>query len=306
MGVTKFKMNRRVQHKLNTAKEFEADGKFLHAIQIYNSLISEYPGFIEAYINLADIYQANGSIESAEKILKSILVERPDNSEIKLYLSQFYMQNKNWTKALELLSKLSSKDPFIAYLNGYCHFKLGNYDIAKLFFLGFISTDEEPELVFEAYFLLAKTEFELEQYESSLKYAKKAQIMYNDHWDLNLLIAKNYFYLGMFTHASDSISKGIKLKSDEPVVYEWAGKINMKLDNFIKARNYFQKQIELKEKITSGDYTFLAEACLKSGKLKEALGFYDTAIKMDPKNISAIKGKEFTNQLLSKNLASDA
>ena len=83
------------------------------------------------------------------------------------------------------------------------------------------------------------------------------------------------------------------------MLFEWAGKINMKLDNFVKAKNYFQKQIELKDKITSGDYTFLAEACLKSGKLKEALGFYDTAIKMDPKNISAIKGKEYTNQLLT-------
>jgi hypothetical protein len=27
---------------------------------------------------------------------------------------------------------------------------------------------------------------------------------------------------------------------------------------------------------------------------------------MDPKNISAIKGKEYTNQLLTNNLASDA
>ena len=299
-------MNRRIEHKLNTAKEFEAEGKFLHATQIYHSLISEYPDNIEAYINLADVYQSTGDIESSVKVLKSILVKQPDNNEIKLYLSQFYMQNKEWSNALELLSKLSSKDPFIAYLSGYCQFKLANYEIAKLFFLSFITSDEEPELVFEAYFLLAKTEFELDQYESSLKYARKAEIMYNNHWELSLLIAKNYFCLGMFTHASDIILKGIKLKSDEPMLYEWAGKINMKLDNFVKARNYFQKQIELKDKITSGDYTFLAEACLKSGKLKEALGFYDTAIKIDPRNISAIKGKEYTNQLLTNNLASDA
>ena len=299
-------MNRRIEHKLNTAKEFEAEGKFLHAAQIYHSLISEYPDHIEAYINLADIYQSIGNIESSVKILKSILIKQPDNNEIKLYLSQFYMQNKEWSNALELLSKLSSKDPFVAYLRGYCHFKLSNYEIARLFFLSFITSDEETELVFEAYFLLAKTEFELEQFESSLKYARKAEVMYNNHWELSLLMAKNYFCLGMFTHASDIILKGIKLKSDEPMLYEWAGKINMKLDNFVKARNYFQKQIELKDKITSGDYTFLAEACLKSGKLKEALGFYDTAIKIDPRNISAIKGKEYTNQLLTNNLASDA
>ena len=299
-------MDHTLQHKLNTAKEFETEGKFLHAIQIYHSLISEFPGHIEAYINLADLYQMNGQNKSAEKVLKQILAEQPENNEIKLYLAQFFMQNKEWLKALQLLSGLSSEEPFVSYLNGYCYFKLSNYEKARLFFLNFITSDEEPELVYEAYYLLAKTEFELNQFENSLKYAKKAGYMYNNHWELSLLIAKNYFSLEMFAHASDSILKGLKQKKEEAVLYEWAGKINMKLDNFVKARTYFQKHIELKEKTTSGDYAYLAEACLKSGKLNEALDFYDTAIKLDPKNFSAQKGKEYTNQLLTKNLASDA
>ncbi len=293
-------MDRRIQHKLNTAKEFEAEGKYLHAIQIYHSLISEYPDNVEAYINLADMYQVNGQTKNAEKILNSILSKQPDNNEIKLYLAQFFMQNKNWGKALDLLSGLSSKDPFVAYLNGYCHFKLADYEHAKLYFLSFIASHEEPELIYEAYFLLSKTEFELNQFENSLKYAKKSEVMYNNYWELQLLKAKNYYRLGMFTHASDAILKGMKLNREEAILFEWAGKINMKLDNFVKAKNYFQKQIELKEKITSGDYTFLAEACMKSGKLREALNFYDTAIKMDPQNVSALKGKEYTNQLFNK------
>lgn len=293
-------MDHRIQHKLNTAKEFEAEGKYLHAIQIYHSLISEFPDSVEAYINLADMYQVGGYSESAEKILRSILLKQPENNEIKLYLSQFFMQNKNWEKAIDLLSDLSTKDPFVAYLNGYCHFKLADYEQAKLFLLSFIASNEEPELIYEAYFLLSKTEFELNQYENSLKYVKKSEVMYNNHWELHLLKAKNYYRLDMFTHASDAILKGIKLNREEAILYEWAGKINMKLDNFVKAKNYFQKQIELKEKITSGDYTFLAEACMKSGKLTEALNFYDTAIKMDPQNVSALKGKEYTSQLFNK------
>jgi len=290
-------MDRRIQHKLNTAKEFEAEGKYLHAIQIYHSLISEYPDNVEAYINLADMYQVNGQTKNAEKILNSILSKQPDNNEIKLYLAQFFMQNKNWGKALD---RLSSKDPFVAYLNGYCHFKLADYEHAKLYFLSFIASHEEPELIYEAYFLLSKTEFELNQFENSLKYAKKSEVMYNNYWELQLLKAKNYYRLGMFTHASDAILKGMKLNREEAILFEWAGKINMKLDNFVKAKNYFQKQMELKETITSGDYAFLAEACMKSGKLREALNFYDTAIKMDPQNVSALKGKEYTNQLFNK------
>jgi cytochrome c-type biogenesis protein CcmH/NrfG len=44
---------------------------------------------------------------------------------------------------------------------------------------------------------------------------------------------------------------------------------------------------------------------LKSGKLNEALNFYNTAIKLDPKNKLALEGKGTTNDLLNNKLASD-
>ena len=42
-----------------------------------------------------------------------------------------------------------------------------------------------------------------------------------------------------------------------------------------------------------------------SGELKEALVFFDTAIKIDPRNILALKGKEKTNNLINKKIVSD-
>jgi tetratricopeptide (TPR) repeat protein len=299
------KLDYKYQHKLKTAKEFETQGKFLHAVQIYQLLIDEFPDLPESYVNLADIYQVKGQWKSAEKVLKLILSRQPGNYEIKLYYIQFLMHNKNWEKALNLLLSLSTNDPFAGYLTGYCYFKINRFELAKVHLLGFILTDEEPELIHEAYLLLAKLEFELSFYESALKYAKKAEVMYDDDWELQLIIAKTYYHLQMFTHSSDSVLKGIKLNSKEPVLYKWAGKINLKLDNFVKAKEYFEKHIDLKEEITSDDYTYLADACFRSGRLNEALNFYDTAIKLDPKNILALEGKGKTNNLLNNNLASD-
>ena len=109
----------------------------------------------------------------------------------------------------------------------------------------------------------------------------------------------------MYTHSSESILEGIKLKPDETLLYEWAGKIYLKLNNFVKAKKYFEKHIDLKESITSNDYFYLADACLKSGELKEALNFFDTAIKLDPGNSLALKGKEKTNNLINNKIASD-
>ena len=298
-------MGYKFQHKIKSAKEFEAQGKYLHAIQVYQLLIDEFPEFHESYINLADIYQLKGKKKSAEKILKLILARQPDNYEIKLYYIQLLIHNKEWDEALNLLFSLSVEDPFDSYLTGYCYFNLNNYELAKVHLLRFIISDEEPELIHEAFLILAKLEFELNQYENALKYAKKAEVMYDDDWELQLIIAKIYYYLKMYTHSSDSINRGIKLNKNETVLYEWAGKINLKLYNYNKAKKYFEKHIDLKDDMTSNDYIYLADACLKSGKLNEALNFYNTAIKLDPKNKLALKGKGKTNDLLNNKLASD-
>lgn len=297
-------MDHKFQHKIKTAKEYEARGKYLHAIQIYRTLIDEFPDYIEPYINLADIYQNTGQKKSAENVLKLILDRKPDNYEINLYYIQLLMQNKEWTRASGMLSDLSSADPFVSYLSGYCYFQLEELEIAKVHLLAFIISDEEPELIQEAYFILARLEFELHQFENALKYAKKAELMYNDEPELYLLVAKIYYHMKMYTHSSESILKAIKLDKNLAILYEWAGKINLKMDNFIKAKNYFKKHIDMKDDISSDDYTNLADACLKSGELTEALNYFNTAIKLDPENQIALDGKGKTNHLIKK-MASD-
>jgi len=293
------------QNKIKRAKEFEAKGKYLHAIQVYQLLIEEFPGVPDSYINLADIYQIIGKKKSAENILKLILNRQPDNYEIKLYYIQFLMHNEEWNEALNLLLSLSIEDPFASYLTGYCYFSLNDYELAKVHLLGFIISDEEPELIHEAYLILAKLEVELKQYENALKYAKKAEVMYDDDWELQLIIARIYYYLKMYTHSSDSVNKGIKLNKKEAVLYKWAGKINLKLVDYNKAKKCFEKYISLQKDITPNDYSYLADAYLKSGKLNEALIFYNSAIKLDPKNKRALEGKDKTNDLLNKKLVSD-
>ena len=39
-----------ITHKMKLASDFEMQGKFLHAVQIYNSIILEKPDFTDAYL----------------------------------------------------------------------------------------------------------------------------------------------------------------------------------------------------------------------------------------------------------------
>ncbi len=176
---------------------------------------------------------------------------------------------------------------------------LKEYELAKINFLNFLSYNKQSDLLHEANIYLAKIELIFKNYESALAYAKRAEGMYSNYWELNQIYAETYFNLGMYAHAVDFIEKAIKLNSNESSPYEWAGKIYLKQGDYLKAEKNFIKYIESIEDASSDIYTKLAEACLKARKTMDAIAYYDIAIKLDPGNKTALAGKDQASSLLN-------
>ncbi|MEJ2616549.1 MAG: tetratricopeptide repeat protein, partial [Ignavibacteriaceae bacterium] len=124
-------------------------------------------------------------------------------------------------------------------------------------------------------------------------------------WELNLIYAIIYYNLGMYAHAIVPVEKAIKLNPKEAVAYEWGGKIYLKLGDYLKAEKLFLKYIEHMDDVSSDIYTKLGEACLNASKAKDALTYFDVALKLDPENIFAKKGKENATNILNNIKASD-
>jgi tetratricopeptide (TPR) repeat protein len=296
----------KLEHKIKTAEDFEAQGKPLHSIQIYNSIINEYPDFSEGYFGLAALYEKTGQINSAYGLLNSMLEKQPEKDEVRLFLGQFLLRNAKWEEAIEVLSLiLPEENHIISFFLGYAHFVLKEYEMSKINFLNYISFNEQTELLYEAFLYLAKIEIELNNFESALKYAKKTEAIYSNFWELNLIYAIIYFNLGMYAHAIVPVEKAIKLNPQEAISYDWGGKIYLKLGDYLKAEKLFLKYIEYMDNVSSDIYTSLGEACLKASKTKDALTYFDVALKLDPENILAKEGKKNASHLLNKNKASD-
>jgi len=290
-----------LDHKIKLAKEYEAQGKLLHAVQIYEAILNEDFQFIEACISLAEIYERLGNNESAVELLKSFLENDPECKEVRLFFGQFLIRNSRWDEAIEIMSYiLPEEEPLISFFLGYSHFMLKEFEIAKHNMLNFISLEKKNDLINEANIYLAKIEIELKNFESALQYAKRAEIFYSNFWELNLIYAISYYNLGMHTHAVIPIEKAIKLNPKEAIAYEWAGKIYLKLGEYLKAEKWFLKYIETIENVSSDVYTKLAEACLKGNKTKAALDYFDIALKLDPGNKFAIEGKKNASSVLNK------
>jgi tetratricopeptide (TPR) repeat protein len=291
MGMKKEGNKYQFGHKMEIAKEFESSGRLLHAVQVYKNLIEEYPEEIEVYFNLADLYEHFDKVDAGITMLQDFLDHEPENKEVRIFLGQYLMRNEKWQEANDILSYISVGDePIVSFFLGYSYFKMREYEHSKSNFLNFISVEEHSELVQEAYLFLSKIEVELSDYKNALAFAKRAEVLYENSWELNFIFAISYFNLGMYSHAVISIEKAIKINSREKSLKELAGKIYLKTGDFLKAEESLLKFIELNETVSSELYSNLGEACFKGRKPKDALVYYEMALKIDPENQSALKG----------------
>ncbi len=299
-------LNFQLEHKMQLAKDLESQGKKLHAVQIYDSIIGEFPESTEAYFRLANLYEQLGNINPAIKLLRALVNLQPEDNEVRLFLGQFLLKNSLWNDAIEILSYiLPEEEPVVSFFIGYAYFVQNEYELAKINFLSFISIENNNELIQEAYIYLAKIELKLKNFEDALKYAKKCDMVYSNFWELNLIYAETYYNMGMYAHGISPIEKAIKLNPAEPSPYEMAGKIYLKIGDYPKAEANFLKYIESIENASSDTYAGLAEACLNNQNPKDAMAYFDIALKLDPANEQAKKGKAKASSILKKNMVSD-
>ncbi len=202
----------RAQYKLKTARDFETQNKPLYAIQVYLLLINDYPNFTEPYFRLAEIYENLGKLNSAIDLFENISNLQPDDKDVKLYYGQFLIRNAKWEKAIEILSFISlEEEPIVFYFTGYAYFMLKDFELAKINFLRFIISDEQPEIIQEANLYLAKIEIELKEFDSALRYAKRAEVLFSDFWELHVIYAQVYYNQDMINHADKISGKSCKI-----------------------------------------------------------------------------------------------
>ena len=284
----------RIKFRLRLASAFIAEGKNLHAIQVYKNLIEETDRN-EFYFQLAEIYENMGFVEAGKNILTELLENKEPDNDVTLYFGQYLLRNSRWFEAIEVLNSISDSTSAALFLIAYSYLMLNEFELAKEYFSNFIISDEKNDLKQEANLYLAKIEYELRNYDSALKYATNAEYLYSDFWELNLILAKVYYSLDMFTHAVNPIQKALKLNSKDATVQEFAGKIYYQLQDYKKAEKFFSEFIDLSSEVSAEIYTLLAKSFVKQRKIDEANLFFGLALQIDPAYQPAIAAKSDLN-----------
>ena len=254
-----------VEYKLQLAEDFEKEGKYLHALQIYYSLFHRKEFKRTAIVKLSSLYEKMDKADQAVKLFESYLLDNFD-VEMRKYFSHYLIQNLKYTKAIEVLQYVSKEDnPEVYFLSGLASYKLGDYEIAKINFSEFTRKNRKSDLLPEAYLYLSKAYRHLNQYDSALENAKYSELIWNNNFELYLNMAKIYFYKKMYFHAFESITKAIKLNNIEPSLLKWAGKILYFMDEYEKAEDYLRKFVNHCNEDPE-IYALLGNVCLKNKK----------------------------------------
>ena len=285
--------NLQIEFKLNNAKKFATSGKYLHASQLYKSLIEDFPDNSEPYFQLAELYQDQNLSKEAENLLLSYLVGHPDRIDVIIYLAQIYLQSSKWDEMIEILSSVTpAEDPISVFLIGHAYFMLEDFEIAKINFENFLKFNIEPELFYETQLFLSKIYLSQNKFNKALEYAKKSEKFYSNYWEVKFIYAKIYLSTKMINHAIKNIETCIKMNTANYKVYKLAGEIYYKAEDFIKSEEFFVKSINLNDNNSTELYIKLADICIKNKKNYEAVNYYDLALKINSKHNIALKGKK--------------
>ncbi|HLF19416.1 MAG TPA: tetratricopeptide repeat protein, partial [Bacteroidota bacterium] len=127
---------------LEQARSYVAEGKILHATQIYHRLTMAAPHVDTAWIELSKAYVELKRFDVAERTLLQALKISSDPSEALYLLGTLHLKTENFTLALEYFRKLLDNEETLSRtLRAHLHFNVGlaywgkeNWTLSELHF----------------------------------------------------------------------------------------------------------------------------------------------------------------------------
>ena len=277
--------------KLQKAGQFLEHGKYLHAIQIYKSLLQDPQTKRKAVIKLVEIYDGQNHYEAAVNTFEFYFESEPDDENMRAFYAQFLIKYEQYNEAVQTLSLVSSKNqPEKNFLIGTINYHLGEYEIAIINFKEFIRHNKNSVFNVDANLSLARCFVELNDYEKALEYLKLCEEIESNNFNVLKTLAEVYFEKEMFYHANEKIQKAITIFPIDLDLFQLSAKIFLKLnepDIALKELNFYLENT----KPTAESYALKGLIFQKKNDFEEAIIYFEKALELNPADEIATKGK---------------
>ena len=204
---------------------------------------------IEAHTILALIYSLQGNLEQAageyESALRSALSFDPQNIRIHKSLGRLYLQQHKLGKAQKtymLILKLEPSDYEAHFYLGNIYAEQSQIDMAiKQFKSALEFNSEYPDALNSLGYLYAEESMNLDEAELMIQKALEYEPNNGAYIDS---LGWVYYKQGRYKLAVVEFEKAVQILAD-PVIYEHLGDVYFKLGNIMKAKESWQKALEI-------------------------------------------------------------
>ncbi len=205
--------------------------------------------FIEAHTLLALVYFLQGRSKEAtdeyEIALRGVLAVEPENIRIHKSLGRVYLQKKKFSdaeKTYRFILNLAPSDFEAHFFLGNIYEQQGKIDEAIQEFKTTLRLNPGyPDALNSLGYLYAEESINLEEAEEMIKQALIYEPNNGAYIDS---LGWIYFKQGKYEKATEKLEQAVQFLSD-PVIYEHLGDVYLKQHNIIKARENWQKSLEI-------------------------------------------------------------
>ncbi len=279
--------------KLNFASNLEAEGNYLHAVQIYQKILLVEDNR-KVILRLANLYEKMNHSGKVISMISEYLQNKPNDFEVKEVFAQFLLRIN---KPEYLISNYLEEDnsPMLTYYCAIAYLKLKDNYNALRYFEKVIEMKVENEYLIKSYFILIEIQIQNQDLSTSLENLQILEKISDNFAEVYFLFTKVYFLKNQFYFAQDFWQKARNNGCKKTEFLYLGGKIHLELKQFAEAEKWFELYLKYK-KNNSEIFSLLSYTNYRLENFEKAEKYLEKALKIDPNNKTA---NQLKNQLIN-------
>lgn len=276
----------RIAKLLDDARYYEDHRMWLHAVQVYERLIHEFPAEWNYRVRLGNVYLEMGNHHAAEQVLLHALRYDRENPEVLYTLGLAAYQAADFERALYYLQQLAARNiPKVHYSLGLVHWRRAEFAHAERHFRLAVELDPESADAAQA---LGETLLRNEKAQDAVGHLRNAARLRPEDPVIGRTLGSALTAVGQLEDAARTYEAMLLRDPDDRETTLELANVWMKLDH-IEAAERILAQGALRWQDEARLFVLLGKLSLHRANRGRAEDFFRRALAIDPDQLDALE-----------------
>jgi len=280
---------------LEQAHAFYAEGKLLHASQIYHRILTTDPTVQVTWLRLSHIQGELQQFEAAERTMKNALEQFKNSREMHFYHGLLELRRGHYSRSLLYFRRLLSAERGLPRIfRSHLHFNVAlaylhmhKYRLAESHLKRVFQADPEFIGVGE---LLGELMTRRSAPDEAIEVLRRVTSDYPSNWHASYWLGVAYMESGKLIEALKEFMKVVELNPDLAVGWQKSGEALLALERFPEAEKQLRRAMELSPEWSEAIAAY-GMLLLHVNERAQAAEYFERALELEPTNEKARLGQ---------------